>query len=361
MRLIYLVEWDAYSNSGVLHKVISQFETWRRLGVDGLLLLVSPRSGRAMRHSLESNDVKVVTYPALRGGANKVSKMLALREAAEICRRFRPDIIYYRQSSWTPGIVSLLSMARCSVMEVNSNDLEEIYQYGFLKARYHLATRKLLLNAVDGFVGVGEEISELYRAYGKPVASIGNGFDLNGIVPRKPPKNERAQLIFVGTAGQAWHGVDKLVTVADRFSDMDFHIVGAQIERVPKNFVIHGLLDREQLLQLYSKVDCGIGSLALHRNNMSEASPLKSREYLAHGLPVIGAYRDSDITDCDFFLRIANTESGLRESVGEVRDFVYRWKDKEIDMGLVRSRIDLTVKEDRRLEFLLRVLATSVV
>lgn len=36
-----------------------------------------------------------------------------------------------------------------------------------------------------------------------------------------------------------------------------------------------------------------IGTLALHRKNMTEASPLKTREYLAHGFPVIIGYKDT--------------------------------------------------------------------
>jgi len=360
MRVIYLVEWDAYSNSGVLQKVLSQFRTWKQLGADGLLLIISPEPGSARERLFDTPGVEVVTYRALRGGANKVSKMFALRAAAEICRRFHPDLIYYRQSSWTPGIVSLLSEAPCRVMEVNSNDLDEIYQYGSLKAKYHLATRKFLLDAVDGFVGVGREISEIYRGYGKPVECIGNGFDMSRIAPRKPPANDRPQLVFVGSAGQAWHGVDKLVAVGGLFSEMDFHIVGANVESAPANFVVHGFLDRAKLAELYSIIDCGFGSLALHRNNMSEASPLKSREYLAYGIPVIGAYCDSDVDGCDFFLRLANTEQGVADAVESVRDFIYRWKGKEIDMEVVRAKIDMSVKEKQRLDFFARVLAASV-
>jgi len=93
---------------------------------------------------------------------------------------------------------------------------------------------------------------------------------------------------------------------------------------------------------------------------MSEASPLKSREYLAYGIPVIGAYCDSDVDGCDFFLRLANTEQGVADAVESVRDFIYRWKGKEIDMEVVRAKIDMSVKEKQRLDFFARVLAASV-
>ena len=202
---------------------------------------------------------------------------------------FAPDVIYYRQSSWTPGIVALLKSASAVVMEINSNDVHEVHQYGAAKARYHLMTRQVVLDAVTGFVCVGNELARYYSRYRKPVRAIGNGFDARGVTPRHAPHNARPQLVFVGTAGQSWHGVDKLVAVADQLADMDFHVVGERVDRVPPNFTAYDYMDWPALSALYQRMDIGFGTLALHRKQMDEISPLKTREYLAYGLPVIGA------------------------------------------------------------------------
>ena len=42
MKVLYLAEWDAFTPSGVIRKIKAQYDTWRRIGVDARLLLISP-------------------------------------------------------------------------------------------------------------------------------------------------------------------------------------------------------------------------------------------------------------------------------------------------------------------------------
>ena len=351
-KILYLAEWDAFSNSGVIRKIKAQYETWRKLGVEARLVIVSPKGPRGSSPTIQGEGITVIAHEGGRYGLGKLFKAGALREASKVVAEFGPDVIYYRQSSWTPGILGVLKKATCVVVEINSNDVFEIDQYGWLKARYHRATRGWLINLTKGFVCVGRELGEYYSRYGKPVEIIGNGFDTSSVVPRSPPHNARVQLVFVGSPNQSWHGVDKLVQVAEQFSDMDFHIVGESVENPPSNFILHGYLGWESLSALYKKMDFGFGTLALHRKKMNEISPLKSREYVAYGLPVIGAYQDTDLDGCDFFLRIPNTESGVRDSVSEIKKFVSVWKDKVLDVSAVNSKVDSVYKERRRVEFM---------
>lgn len=359
MKVFYLAEWDAFGNSGVIRKIKAQYETWRKLGVDARLVIVSPEGPEGAKPLISGDGITVITHRVARYGLGKFFKAMALREARKIVAAFSPDVIYYRQSSWTPGILGVLRKAECVVVEINSNDVFEISQYGWAKARYHLATRRWLIKLAKGFVCVGRELSEYYSRYGKPVEVVGNGFDTTSVIPRPVPRNNRVQLVFVGSPGQSWHGVDKLVEVADQFSDMDFHIVGEHVENPPSNFIVHGYLDWNQLSALYGKMDFGFGTLALHRKSMSEISPLKSREYVAYGLPVIGAYEDTDLEGCEFFLRIPNVESGVKESIPMIRIFIQSWKDRELDVSLVKSRVDSTHKEMRRLGFMKRLADVS--
>jgi hypothetical protein len=41
----------------------------------------------------------------------------------------------------------------------------------------------------------------------------------------------------------------------------------------------------------------GIGSLAMHRNNLKYGATLKAREYMARGIPFIISYIDEDIAE----------------------------------------------------------------
>ena len=175
---------------------------------------------------ISGDGITVISHRRARFGIGKIFKALALRSAKKAVLEFLPDVIYYRQSSWTPGILSLLKVARSVVVEINSNDVFEVHQNGWLKARYHLTTRTWLIGIVNGFVCVGRELGDFYNQYGKPVCVIGNGFDTSSVSSRPPPFNLRPQLIFVGSKGPTWHGVHKLLNVAAVLPEMDFHIVG---------------------------------------------------------------------------------------------------------------------------------------
>lgn len=355
MKVVYLAEWDAYSSNGVIRKIKAQFDTWLRMGVDAHLVIISPQAqDQSQIAMLDGERIHVFPHRVARYGIGKIYKAIALRKARKLINDISPDVIYYRQSSWTPGILGILGLARSVVTEVNSNDVQEVHQYGWLKARYHLATRNWLIERIHGFVCVSREVGDYYKRYGKPVEVIGNGFDTASVQPRPPLKNQRPQLVFVGSPGQAWHGVDKLITVASQLDEMDFHVVGERIDECPPNLTSYGYMTWAQLSEVYCQMDVGFGSLALHRLNIDEISPLKTREYLAYGIPVIGAYEDTDVGGYEFFLRLPNTESGVKDSVGLIRDFVHKWQGKPIDMNLIKSRIDSSVKEAERIGFMQR-------
>lgn len=355
MKILYLAEWDAFSASGVVRKIRAQFHTWRSFGVDARLVVVSPEGKSGSAPLLSGDGISVVTHRKGRFGVGKLFKALALRRVKKIVDDYDPDVIYYRQSSWTPGILNVLKSAPCVVAEINSNDVFEIGQYGWAKARFHLLTRKRLLALVKGFVCVGHDIGEYYKQYGKPVSVVPNGFDTSSVTPRSIPQDDRVNLVFVGSPGQRWHGVDKILDLAKKMPEFFFHIIGDDFPVDCPNVRCYGHVDWDRLDKLYRGMDVGIASLALHRINIDEISPLKTREYLAYGLPIITAYFDPDLEGCEFVLRLPNCETGVTDSVEDIRRFALHWKGRSVDMNDVRSRIDSSVKERSRVQFLQQV------
>lgn len=357
MKIVYLVEWDAFRESGVARKVNAQAKAWADMGHMVRLIVVSPSLENGSPHVFDS-DLAVVLAHSSGGVKAKIAKVWALRAAKGLIEKFHPDLIYYRQSSWTPGIVGLLKVAGSLIVEVNSDDAAEVSHYGVLRAGYHLLTRSWLIKAAAGFVCVSKEIGALYSGFGRPVAVIGNGFDLTAVKAREPSASLPIRAVFVGSDGQAWHGVDKIIDLAVVLPEIEFHIVGVKVRSVgiPSNVVLHGRMDWVELNALYQNMDFGFGTLALHRKNMKEACPLKSREYLAYGLPIVGAYVDTDLSGEDFFLEIANTESGVLEAKEEILKFAKRWKGKAIDRRRVQALIGNDAKEQKRLVFMKEVL-----
>lgn len=350
MKIAYIAAWDAYQNSGVLTKLIGQVASANNLGVEAVLFLVSPRSDSDIFFANDQVRIIESKFSGYFNGTLKtyLSKLLTVSCLKNEVSIFQPDIVYYRQGMWYPGLVRALSSVCPYIVEVNTDDEKEAQLFGVFKRFFYLNTRKFLLENSSGFVAVTDEIASKLKVYGKPTISIGNGIDSRDIIPRQATNNVRPQLVFVGSPGYDWHGIDKLPVMAKLFREFDFHVVGYSGYSKYKNLLYHGYLGREKLRDLYQGMDVGLGTLALYRKGMEEACPLKVREYIAFGLPVIIGYYDKDIDGEDFVLNIGNTENNVEANVAEIRDFVF----KMMNVTVRSDKVDSKNKEKSRVDFL---------
>jgi hypothetical protein len=92
---------------------------------------------------------------------------------------------------------------------------------------------------------------------------------------------------------------------------------------------------------------------------MDEASPLKSRQYLAHGVPFISAYADTDITASDFQLQLPNADNNITPNLDRIERFVAQaFRNKDLRYRARRfaeEKLDISVKETERLNFICSV------
>jgi len=197
-----------------------------------------------------------------------------------------------------------------------------------------------------------------FTVFNKPTAVIPNGIVLATKAPLPPPQNDAPNLVFLGTKGQVWHGVDKIVRLAKELPDWTFHVIGpepADLGTQPSsNIKLYGHLDEPEYLNVLARSDVAIGTLALHRKGMDEACPLKVREYLAAGLPTIIGYDDTDFPEeVPYILRLPNADDSI--NVRRIESFVHRWKDRRVSRGDIQH-LDVSAKEDSRLRFLESIL-----
>jgi hypothetical protein len=143
--------------------------------------------------------------------------------------------------------------------------------------------------------------------------------------------------------------------LAKQFPQWTFHLVGftaGDIPEAPENVRIYGRLSMREYLPIAAHAHVGIGTLALHRKGLNEASPLKVREYLALGLAVIVGYQDTDFTGEEpFICQIPNSEDNVVKNLDKIESFVTQWMNQRVDRRLV-SRLDYKLKEVKRLDFL---------
>lgn len=354
MKVAFLLHWNEGEKSGVFKKVVSQTRAWRFLGTSVSLHVVTrkPFFDVWQRHLGEMP----VTFHLYQG----MARLRAWRDAVEAVKAQRPDIVYHRYDLYMPALQSLVRSLPL-ILEINTDDFTEYCLKMGLRCWYNRFTRHLLLQGAVGLVFVTRELAESphFKQYRKAYSIIANGIGLEDYRSLPPPNNEEPRLVFLGAEGHPWHGVDKVIRMAEYFTGWHFDIIGINPERisqVPPNVSVYSPLDRQAYELLLAKADIGIGSLALHRNGMSEACPLKVREYLAYGLPVIIGYRDTDFPQgAPFILELPNKEDNVESSVKTIENFVSRWKGRRVEREAI-THLDVKVKEAQRLAFFSEVL-----
>jgi len=136
--------------------------------------------------------------------------------------------------------------------------------------------------------------------------------------------------------------------------DLDFVLVGGTVQGGPPNLRSYGTLPQAEADRVMASCTVGLSSLALHRKQMFEASPLKSRNYLALGLPLIQAYEDTDLSERDgCVLELPNCEGSALEHTERIRAFAWRaYEDPSLSekaRTLATGRLSLQAKEAARL------------
>lgn len=353
MKIAYLAEWDFSQPSGVSKKIQSQMQAWNRGGADVRLHVISANT-RGQFANFARAKFYTANVPILTGAAKTyLNKILCAREVFQDLNDWQPDLIYYRLGIWYPGLSKILKLAK-SVIELNSLELNELEGANPVKRRLYPWGRQQILSQAVGYVCVSDEIARDLEASNRPVLVCANGYDFRS-VPKinREIVSDRPQGLFVSSDNQFWQGVDLILKLAQELPEIDFHLVGISPHPASSNVFFHGPLFGEGLAKLTRRMDFGVGTLALHRKRMEEASPLKSREYGAWGLPFIYAYKDTDLPEfIDFALKLPNSENGVLQGAARIRDFAHRWKGQEHDPQRFYAYFDMDEKEKRRLNFL---------
>jgi hypothetical protein len=345
-------------------KIRTQVAAWKRAGHDVRLLSLSRAPATSAARPMLPG-----TMFTFRTAGERVRATLALVRAA---RRLAPDIVYLRYDRYVPPLPPALWPLPVAI-EINTDDRREFALYGRAGWLYTELTRAATLRAAAGLVCVTHELARLSTVsrYGKPTIVISNGGadprDISAVPPADSPRAEAVMLLGSGRLA-TWAGADKVVTLARALPDLTVHVVGHDSARalgpspgspsgLPPNIRVHEALPRSEYRRLLARAEFGIGTLALHRNGMSEASPLKTREYLLHGLPVLMAYHDTDFLGEEpwFLLRLPNREDNVATSIPTIRAWAASIRGRRVPRDAVVARLSSEGKESARLAFLDRL------
>jgi hypothetical protein len=236
-------------------------------------------------------------------------------------------------------------------------EIQEAKTRGKIAGLIESSIEKLLGTKVieksTGIIGVTPEIVEyeLSRiSKRKPSYCHPNGVDLDKYTILPDHRSGIYKFLFVMSHDAPWQGLDILIEhMLMTTEEFELHIVGnVEQKKYSRDLriVFHGSRDSEYVSELVAKCDLGLSSFGLHRKGMTQACPLKVREYLAQGLPVYGGHIDSGLPDSFPYYKIGNPQpSAILEFAAtcrkqnriDVRNSATPYIDKKI---LMRNLID---------------------
>jgi len=355
LRIAYYAYWNGSPATGVGKKILGQVKAWRAQGCEVRLFLVQRTDDPAWL-SVDP-DIRVFRFASL------ASRLRAVHSAVTGIIDWHPDTVYIRYDIVLPPILRLAREVPCFV-EINTDDVAEYRLGSKVRAWWNLVSRGALLRRAVGLVSVSAEIlaKPHFRCFAIPSVVIGNGIDLSAIQPCPAPHNPQPRLVFVGSARQPWQGVDKVLRLAELCPDWGFDLVGVRADelgRLPPNVSAYGFLDYAALRNVLALADVAIGSLALHRIGLSQTSTLKFLDYIAHGIPTIIGYRETDFPRPPWFvLELPNTEDNVEANSDVIRAFVAKMRGQRVPRADI-FHVDIHQKELTRLEFIRRVLRSA--
>jgi len=354
MKIAYIFNDKLDSYSGVVQKILSQTEEWKKYNHEVELFSIS--------NNLDKNNSKNIFSRFFHYQSNIINVLSHID-------KFNPDLIYSRLISYSPYIKKALEKYPL-VVEINGNDVEERFKKNTLLGIFNLFTRDMYLYLANGFVFVSSELQnhKVFKKYNKKSIVIPNGAKFN---PKdiSTNKNSTPTCVFIGTPGHPYHGVDKIIKLAKYLHDVEFRIIGydeTTIKNIDNeynknsNVYIYGFLDSEKSRSIISQSHVGISSLSFHLYNMNEAPTLKSRTYVTCGLPVILGQYDPDLSSnpSPYVLQIDNTPTNVEDFLNDIHSFILKsvnTKPQEIIDNLF-PLIDIRIKEQKRLSFMSDIL-----
>ena len=329
------------------------------------------------------SGVRYVQYAHVPPGLERLSRLTKMRLLASVEALRDYDVVFLR---WPSAIdldpLRFLRNTRARVVTVHHGK-EVVEQLAvsrspatYARVALEYVQGRRILKRVAGVVGVTDEIRDYQVARSGralPSRTVANGVDVariptTGFAPLA--SGGALRLALMSSSHAVWHGTDRLFDALRAYRggrpvavDMIGQSGGAPgTEETIGSARIrhHGMLHGAALDDVLRQATLGISTLAFFRTGLRQAAVLKTREYIARGLPVVFGYDDVDVPDdCPFVLRVPNDDSPI--SIDDLFAFAERtatMKDLPNDMRAFAERtLDWRVKVPRFTQFAEEILA----
>ena len=366
---IYYYYIDKEKKNGIEKKVLSQIELFKKKGF----------------------ECELITYPYVHSFKTKILGRLPFTNVDpkwEYDNKFEKiDFIYLRRPfNMSYGFRKFLKNVKKNNLHVKI--IVEIPTYPYdheltdnfmnypllIKDRYN---RKHMKGLIDCWTVIGE-IDNREKLWDIPIIPFINGIKIDEIQPKedKHVANE-INLICVSTF-EMWHGYDRLLKGLGKYyrdtqtpRNVQLYMVGDGLEKEKYSKIIYeegieeyvhlkGMLYKQELDKLYDLADIAIECLGMYRKKMNLSSSLKSREYLAKGLPIVAACKNDVIGEetSPYYLELENSEKDIDVSrIVEFYDKIYPTEESHTIVAnkirkYAENKIDLNVTMQPIVDFI---------
>lgn len=389
MRLLYITQIEeVYPESGVLQKILSIIKNLNDLGVNTSGVSFSSRIEKEL--TIEKS-YKVIPYASSKlkffsSTINERKKNLLIKSYL-LENAWKYDYIIVRYILGDSGLDQIFNLfGQKIILEHNTKELEQLNSLGSLKLNLfwnnlrpgYLVTYlesyvykyikekifgiKVLRQARFG-IAVTNEIAkyEEKRAKGYKCFVISNSIDTMDVKLNKFRPKE-LNMVMLLSSEYPWHGVNRIMEGIKNYKgefEFSLSLIG-NLKDSTKNYIKINKLDNlvklyqpligDQLDEIMSDSTIGIGSLSLFKANLIEASPLKTRDYLARGLPAVVGYHDTDLEKHEefkpYYLKVPADDTPINmEEIISFYNRVYQISDVNLKIrNLAVKCLDTKVK-----------------
>ncbi len=301
-----------------------------------------------------------------------------------------PDFLYIRYSLVDMKMILFLQKVRktypqCKIiMEIPTYPYDREYYYSIdffflIKDMYYRERLKQYINCF-----VTYSLDEII--WDVPTIRTMNGIDVKNIKPIRPERHSENEIHMIGVAMlQRQHGFERVIEGIRQYYTVGmgkelrriiFHIVGDGPEKkkyekyvqkysLSEHVIFHGILLGKKLDQIYNLCDLAVTPLGVYKINLNYISSLKTREYLAKGIPIIYTCQDGAIKpDYPYGLEVPNDSSLI--DIDSVIDFYDRIYDGSYDKKLetikcIRSYAEETVSMDKVMQPIIEYIENEII
>ena len=296
----------------------------------GVVLTEFDEDGRASRRKLLKSNKGIF--------GNRIN---ILFELTKLLKNNKYRLIYIRHFLSDPIFILFLCYIKIfknkiiRLIEVPTYPYDGISEFNTThKAKLMLSvdkiTRHLLMLFIDRVISIGYH----EKIFGIESISIANGINIESYKLANPIEfDNKIRIIGVGYL-KNYHGYDRLIKTIETTNanqkaiDIEFHIVSPETPELIKlktlvstaglesNFLYHGYMDGAELDALFDYCHIAIASLAWHRVGVHRHSNLKTKEYMARGIPFVYSGEDEQLpNNYEYTYRLPPNESEIELSL----------------------------------------------